>query len=76
METVPYLANEALRVQAPTLHHKLDELAEAVWVDPDPSLEKKLGALPRDPYLGRKNSQLLYYVDVFVYDFLGLAQVP
>ena len=32
----------------------LDERSEAVLVQPAPSLDKKLGALPRDPYLGRK----------------------
>ena len=53
-ETVTDLANEALRAHAPTLPHKLDRRAEAVLVKPAPSLEKKLGALPRDPYLGRK----------------------
>ena len=58
------------------LPHKLDERAEAVLVEPAPSLEKNLGALPRDLYLGRKNSQLLQYIDVFVDDFLGLAQGP
>ena len=54
----------------------MDNCAEAVWVEPALSLNKQLGALPRDPYLGRKNSQLLQYVDVFVDDFLGLAQGP
>ena len=75
-ETVADLENEALRAHAPTLPHKLDNRAEAVWVKPDPSLNKQLGVLPRDPYLGRKNSQILQYVDVFVDDFLGLAQGP
>ena len=75
-ETVVDLANEDLRAHAPTLPHKLDERAEAVQVEPAPSLDKHLGALPRDPYLGRKKSQLLQYVDVFVDDFLGLAQGP
>ena len=75
-DTVANLANEALRAHVPTLPHKLDERAEAVLVEPAPSLDKKLGALPRDHYLGRKNSQLLQYVDVFVDEFLGLAQGP
>ena len=75
-ETVADLANEALRAHAPTLPHKLDNPADAVRVEPAPSLNKQLGALPRNPYLGRKNSQLLQYVDVFVNDFLGLAQGP
>ena len=75
-ETVADLANEALRAHAPTLPHKLDERAEAVRIEPAPSLDKQLVALPRKPYIGRKNSQLLQYVDVFVDDFLGLAQGP
>ena len=72
-ETVADLTNEALQAHAPTLPQKLDNRAEAVWVEPAPSLNKQLGSLPRNPYLGRKNSQLLQYVDVFVEDFLGLA---
>ena len=75
-ETVADLANEALRAHAPTRPHNLDERAEAVLVEPAPSPNKNLGALPRDPYLGRKNSQLLQYIDVFVDDFIGLAQEP
>ena len=69
-ETVADLANEALRAHAPTLPHKLDKRAEAVRVEPAPSLNKQLGSLPRNPYFGRKNSQLLQYVDVFVDDLL------
>ena len=75
-ETVADLANEALRAHTQTLPHKLDNRAEAIRVEPAPSLNKQLGALPMDPYLGIKNSQLLQYVDVFVDDFLGLAQGP
>ena len=59
-----------------TLPHKLDNRAEDVLVEPAPSINKQLSALPRYPYLGIKNSQLLQYVDVFVDDFLGLAQGP
>ena len=75
-ETVADLANEDLRVHAPTLPHKLDECAEVVRVEPSPILDKQLGDMPRDPYLGRKNSQLIQYVVVFVDDLLGLAQGP
>ena len=75
-KTVADLANGALCAHAPTLPHNLDEHAEAVRVEPAPSLDKQLGALPRDPYRGRNNSQILQYVDVFVDDFLGLAQGP
>ena len=75
-DTVADLANEALRAHVPTLPHKMDERAEVVRVEPAPSLEKQLCALPRDPYHGRKNFQLIQYVDVFVDDFLGLAQGP
>ena len=48
-ETVADLANEDLRTHAPTLPHTLDNRAEAVRVKPAPSLNKQLGALPRDP---------------------------
>ena len=39
-ETVADLENEALRAHAPTLPHKMDNRAEAVWVKPAPSLNK------------------------------------
>ena len=75
-ETVADLANEDLHAHTPTLPHKLDKRAETIWVDPAPSLDKELGALPTHPYLGRKSSQLLQYDDVFVDYFLRLAQGP
>ena len=34
------------------------------------------GISPRDPYLRRSKSKLLAYMDMFVDDFLGLAQGP
>ena len=48
-ETVADLANEALRAHAPALPQNLDERAEAVWVEPAPSLDKQLGDLTREP---------------------------
>ena len=41
-----------------------------------PLITQDHAALKRDPYLQRPNAKLLAYVDVFVDDFLGLAQGP
>ena len=41
-----------------------------------PLLTQEHAKLKRDPYLRRPNAKLLAYVDVFVGDFLGLAQGP
>ena len=73
-ETVADLANEALRTHQPSKQHLLDIRAEAVEPLPAPLLTKEHAALKRDPYLQRPNAKLLSYVDVFVDDFLGLAQ--
>ena len=54
----------------------LDIRAEAVEPPPAPLLTPEHAALKRDPYLQRPNAKLLAYVDVFVDDFLGLAQGP
>ena len=76
METVADLANEALRIHQPSKQHLLDIRAEAVEPSPAPQLTMEHAALKRDPYLQRPNAKLLAYVDVFVEDFLGLAQGP
>ena len=75
-ETVADLANEALRTQHPSKQHLLDIRAEAVDPPPAPLLTQEHANLTRDPYLRRPNGKLLAYVDVFVEDFLGLAQGP
>ena len=40
------------------------------------ALTQEHANLTRDPYLRRPNTKLLAYVDVFVDNFLGLAQGP
>ena len=75
-ETVADLANEALRTHQPSKQHLLDIRAEAVEPPPAPLLTQEHANLTRDPYLQRPNAKLLAYVDVFVDDFLGLAQGP
>ena len=73
-ETIADLANEALRTHAPSTAHKLDARAEKVVPAPAPVEQKCYKDLQRDPYLRRKRAPLLAYIDVFVDDFLGLAQ--
>ena len=73
-ETVADLANESLRTHHPRKQHLLDIRAEAVEPPPAPLLTQEHANLTRDPYLRRPNAKLLAYVDVFVDDFLGLAQ--
>ena len=75
-EMVADLANESLRSPQPIRPHKLDNRAESVAPPPAPPLAKKHAQLTCDPYLRRTNAKLLAYVDVFVDNFLGLAQGP
>ena len=75
-ETVADLANEALRTHQPRKQHLLDIRAKAVEPPLAPLLIQDHTALKRDPYLRRPNAKLLAYVDVFVDNFLGLAQGP
>ena len=75
-ETVADLANKVLCTHQPSKQHLLDNREEAVEPPPAPLLTKEHAALKRDPYLLRPNAKLLAYVDVFVDDFLGLAQGP
>ena len=49
---------------------------EAIAPTLEPPLAQEHAQLTRDPYLRRPNAKLLAYVDVFVDDFLGLAQGP
>ena len=75
-ETVADLANEALRTHQPSKQHLLYIRAEAVEPSPAPLFIQEHANLTRDPYLQRPNAKLLAYVDVFVDNFLGLAQGP
>ena len=76
METVADIVNEALRSHQSSRPHKLDKRAEAVAPPPAPPLAKKNAQLICDPYLWRTNVKILAYVEVFVDNFLGLAQGP
>jgi len=82
-ETIADLANSRLRdpSYAPPLHH-LDDLAEEVAPararDPTPSAESSIATrapVERDPSLPT-NSAPLQYNDIFVDDFISLAQRP
>ena len=76
-ETVSELANQSLRAHPPSRLHKLNEGVAAVFSAAAPTLDPTGVPLSRDPLLLLlTNSQLLAYVDVFIDDFLGLAQGP
>ena len=49
---------------------------EAIAPPPAPPLAQEHAQLTRNPYLRRPKAKLLAYMDVFVDDFLGLAQGP
>ena len=75
-ETVADLANKALRTHQPSKQHQLDNRVEAIEPTPAPLITQEHAELTRDPYLRQPNAKLLAYVDVFVENFLGLAQGP
>ena len=75
-ETVADIANESLCYHQPSKPHKLDNRTEAIAPPPAPPLAQEHIELTREPYLRRPKAKLLAYVDVFVDDFLGLAQGP
>ena len=75
-KTVADLANEALHSHQPSKQHQLDDRAEAIEPPPAPPLTQEHAQLTRNPYLRQPKAKLLAYVDVFVDDFLGLAQGP
>ena len=75
-ETVVDLANESLRSHQPSKTHKLDDRAEAIAPPPAPPLAQEHAQLACNPYLRRFKAKLLAYVEVFIDDFLGLAQGP
>ena len=75
-ETVADLENQALCEHAPLRQHKLDNKASAVASAASPTLNPTLVPLSQDSLLLRTNAQLLAYVDVFIYNFLGLSQGP
>ena len=76
MEMVADLTNESLRSHQPIRPHKLDNRAEAIVSLPAPPLTQEHAKLTRNAYLRHPKAKLLAYMDVFVDDFLGLAQGP
>ena len=70
------LASKSLCSHQPSKPHQLDNKAEAIAPLPAPPLEQEHAKLTRNPYLRLPKAKLLAYVDVFVDDFLGLAQGP
>ena len=54
----------------------MDGRSASVVSAADPTLDITLVPLSQDPLLLSTNTQILAYVDVYVDDFLGLAQVP
>ena len=75
-ETVADLANEFLRSYQPRKIHNIDDRAESVAPPQAPLLAAEHTKSIRDPYLRPPKAKLLAYVDVFVENFLGLAQGP
>ena len=74
MESVDDLSNQALFAHAPLRTHKLDNRAATVVSAVSPTLDTTLVTLSWEPLLLCTNAQLLAYVDVLIYEFLGLAQ--
>ena len=75
-ETVVNIVHESLRSHQPSRPHNIDDREEAVAPPPEPTLAAEHTQLTRNPYLRRPKAKLLVYVDVFVDNFLGLAQGP
>ena len=76
METVANIVNSDLCCSAPDLPHRLDDMSEAIIREEPPTLQPTLEGLTRYPYLRQSNTNMAAYVEVFVDDFLGLAQEP
>ena len=75
-ETVADLENSALQFNKPDLPHQLDDRAEVIVSEAPPILQSALEGITREPYLRRSNAKSAAYVDVFVHNFLRLAQGP
>ena len=54
----------------------MDDRAEAIAPPPALPLAQEHAKLTHNPYLRHPKANLLAYVDVFIDDFLGLAQGP
>ena len=51
-------------------------MVEAIVREEPPTLHMTLAGLTRNPYLRQAKAKLATYVDVFVNNFIGLAQGP
>ncbi|KAL3810349.1 hypothetical protein ACHAXA_003078 [Cyclostephanos tholiformis] len=74
-ETIADLANTRLVAGATAQPHPLDDLAESIQslVPLPPTCPSHVPSIPRDPALPRLGERLSY-IDVFVDDFVGIAQ--
>ena len=75
-ETVADLENASLHCNTPVLPHRMDGMAESIFMEEPPTLQPELPVLTRDPYLRWANTNMAAYVDFFVDVLLGLSQVP
>ena len=75
-ETVADLANTALICNTSAVLHRMDDMVEAIFREEPTALQPELAGLTRYPYLRQSNTNMAAYVEVFVDDFLGLAQEP
>ena len=75
-EIVVGLSNAALHCNTPALPNIIDDMAEAIVREELPTLHPALEGLTREPYLRWDNAKPPAYIDIFVKDFLGLAQGP
>ena len=73
-ETVANLSNSALCCNTPALLHRLDYMVKSIFRAEPPTLQQALRGLTRYLYLIWANANPSAYIDVFVDDFLGLAQ--
>ena len=70
------LAKNYLRTRSCARPHSIGDHAEGIAIWPLFLINPPLAAIPREPVFGRKNMNLLEYIDIFVEDFLGLSQFP
>ena len=73
-DTVVDMANKFLPCNTPDLPHRLDDMAEVIVRGEPQTLKPALAGLSRDPYLRRSSKNTATYVDIFVDNFIELAQ--
>ena len=70
------MANRSLQVHTHERPHELDHMEDTFPRTTPTTLDPKLEKLYRYPVLGRTNTKLMAYVDVFMDIFFGLAHGP